>query len=140
MLRRLKFDNATRETVVRLVAWHDRDIPRTDRGVRRALLALGEEDLRRLILLKRADNLAQAPAYRDRQRELDKGEAILEDLLAREACFSLKQLAVNGRDLLALGLRGPAIGRTLQSLLEAVVDGEVPNQRKALLARVPADT
>ena len=140
MLRRLKFDNATRETVVRLVAWHDRDIPRTDRGVRRALLALGEEDLRRLILLKRADNLAQAPAYRDRQREIDKGEAILEDLLAREACFSLKQLAVDGRDLLALGLRGPAIGRTLQSLLEAVVDGEVPNQREALLARVPAET
>lgn len=139
MLRRLKFDNATRETVVRLVAWHDRDIPRTDRGIRRALLALGEKDLRRLLAIKRADNLAQAPAYHDRQQEIDKAEIILEDLLAKEACFSLKQLAVDGRDMMALGLKGPAIGAQLQKLLETVVDGELPNERDTLLAQARRD-
>lgn len=133
MLRRLKFPNAFRERVVRLIEWHDRDIPRTDKGVRRALRLLGEEDLRLLLALKRADNLAQAPAYRGRQLEIDKGEAILEKLLAEDACFSLKQLAVNGNDLLALGLRGPEVGRTLESLLSRVVDNELPNQREALL-------
>lgn len=133
MLRRLKCAAAFRETVVRLVEWHDRNIPRTDRGLRRALRALGEEDLRRLILVKRADNLAQAPEYRDTQREIDRAEAILDKLVAADACFSLGQLTVNGRDLAALGLSGPEIGRTLNALLDKVVDGELPNERTALL-------
>lgn len=133
MLRRLRFPNAFRERVLRLVAWHDRDIPRTDKGVRRALRLLGEEELRLLLALKRADNLAQAPAYHGRQLEIDKGEAILERLLAEDACFSLKQLAVRGDDLLALGLRGPAVGRALEMLLNKVLDGELPNERGALL-------
>ena len=133
MLRQLKCSTEFRETVVRLVAWHDRDIPRTDKAVRRALEKLGERDLRRLIALKRADNLAQSPAYFGRQRELDKGEAILDKLLAEDACFSLKQLAVNGKDLIAMGLSGPAVGRTLNALLDRVVDGDVPNEREALL-------
>lgn len=133
MLRRLKCAAAFRETVVRLVEWHDRNIPRTDRGLRRALRALGEEDLRRLILVKRADNLAQAPEYRDTQREIDRAEAILDKLVAADACFSLGQLTVNGRDLTALGLSGSEIGRTLNALLDKVVDGELPNERTALL-------
>ncbi len=133
MLRRLKCAADFRETVVRLVEWHDKDIPRTDKSIRRALRLLGEEDLRRLILVKRADNLGQAPEYWDRQKELDKAEAILDKLLAEDACFSLKQLAVNGRDLLALGLSGPAVGAALEALLEQVLDGELPNERGALL-------
>lgn len=133
MLRRLRFPNDFRERVVRLVDWHDRDIPRTDKGVRRALRLLGEEELRLLLDLKRADNLAQAAAYRGRQLEIDRGEAILDRLLAEDACFSLRQLAVNGNDLMALGLRGPAVGQALEKLLSRVVDGELPNDRAALL-------
>lgn len=134
MLRRLKCSTEFRETVVRLVEWHDRDIPRTDKSIRKALQVLGERDLRRLILLKRADNLAQAPACHDRQRELDKAEAILERLLEEDACFSLRQLAVDGNDMLRLGLRGPAVGRALNELLDAVVNGTLNNERTALLA------
>lgn len=133
MLRRLKCGTEFRETVVRLVAWHDRDIPRTDQGIRRALRALGEADLRRLILVKRADNLAQAPEYRDTQREIGKAEAILDRLLAENACFSLGQLAVRGGDLMELGLSGPAVGQALHALLDRVVDGDLPNEREALL-------
>ena len=133
MLRRLKFSNEFRERVVRLIQWHDREIPRTDRGVRRALRLLGEEELRLLLALKRADNLAQAPAYHGRQLEIRKGEAILDRLLAEDACVSLRQLAVDGNDLLDLGFRGPDIGRILRTLLNKVVDGELPNERESLL-------
>ena len=134
MLSRLRADNATTETVVRLVTWHDKNIPRTRSGVARALGKLGERDLRRLLDVKRADNLAQAPEYRAVQGEIDKAEAILDQLLAEGACVSLRQLAVNGRDLLALGLSGPAVGRILRTLLDAVLDETLPNQRAALLA------
>ncbi len=134
MLRRLRCKTDFRETVVRLVEWHDKNIPRTDKAIRRALRILGEQDLRRLILVKRADNLGQAPEYWDRQKELDKAEEILERLLAEDACFSLKQLAVKGGDLLALGFSGPAVGEALNGLLGKVVDGALPNRREALLA------
>ena len=134
MLRRLRADNATTETVVRLVTWHDKNIPRTRSGVARALGKLGERDLRRLLDVKRADNLAQAPEYRSVQGGIDKAEAILDQLLAEDTCVSLRQLAVNGRDLLALGLSGPAVGRILRTLLDAVLDETLPNQRAALLA------
>lgn len=139
MLRRLKCAAEFRETVVRLVEWHDRDIPRTDKSIRRALRRLGEEDLRRLILVKRGDNFGQAPEYWDRQRELDRAEEILNRLLAEDACFSLRQLAVKGGDLLALGLSGPSVGAALEDLLEKVVDGALPNEREVLLAALKED-
>ena len=133
MLCRLRVDNATREAVVRLVEWHDRNIPRTDQGLRRALRDLGEAELRRLLAVKRADNLAQA--HQDLLGEIGKAEMILDRLLAEGACVSLKQLAVDGRDLTALGLRGPAVGQVLCALLDAVVDGDLANDRTALLER-----
>ena len=136
MLRRLKCANAFRETVVRLVEWHDRNIPREEKAIRRALRTLGEQDFRRLLAVKRADNLAQAPAFWDRQQEIDLAEEILDNLLAEDACFSLKQLAVNGKDLTEIGLSGPAVGEALEALLDRVVDGELPNERGALLSCV----
>ena len=114
---------------MQLVAWHDRNIPRTRPGVARALGALGERDLRRLLDVKRADNLAQAPAYRFLQGEIDRAECILDQLLVEGACVSL-------RHLLAMGLSGPAVGQTLRDLLNAVLDDSLPNERHALLAAV----
>ena len=132
--RRLRFDKATARQICMLVRYHDRPIPLTEKAIRRAMNQLGVEGLRQLCAVKRADNLAQHPDYRSRQREIDEGEAIMDALLEKDACFSLKQLAVNGRDMAALGLEGPAIGQALQALLEAVMDGETDNDRAALLA------
>ena len=86
-----------------------------------------------LLARKLADKLAEAPASRGRQWEIRKGEAILDRLLAEDACVSLRQLAVNGNDLLDLGFRGPDVGRVLKELLNKVVDGELPNERESLL-------
>lgn len=132
--RRLRFDRAAAQQICMLVRYHDRPIPLTERAIRRAMNQLGVEGLRQLCAVKRADNLAQHPDYRGRQREINEGEAIMDELLRKDACFSLKQLAVNGRDMAALGLEGPAIGQMLQTLLEAVMDGAADNDRDALLA------
>ena len=132
--RRLRFDRAAAQQICMLVRYHDRPTPLTERAIRRAMNQLGVEGLRQLCAVKRADNLAQHPDYRGRQREINEGEAIMDELLRKDACFSLKQLAVNGRDMAALGLEGPAIGQMLQTLLEAVMDGAADNDRVALLA------
>lgn len=104
-----------------------------ERTLRRALYSLGEQDLRRLLVIKRADNLAQSPAFRQRQAELDWAEKELARLLDEQACMSLRDLAVNGKDLTDMGLRGPEIGAMLETLLERVVDGELPNDSAVLL-------
>ena len=132
--RRLRFDRASAQQICMLVRYHDRPIPLTERAIRRAMNQLGVEGLRQLCAVKRADNLAQHPDYRGRQREINEGEAIMDELLRKDACFSLKQLAVNGWDIAALGLEGPAIGQMLQTLLEAVMDGAADNDRDTLLA------
>ena len=59
-------------------------------------------------------------------------------MLRAEACFSLKQLAVNGRDLMTLGLHGPAVGQALDRLLDGVVEGTLENRREALLEAAEA--
>ena len=133
ILDRLRFDRRSRDLILTLVERHDCELPLSEKSVRRNLARYGEEALRLLLEVKRADNLAQASAYRGRQAEIALAEEILDRLLAENACFSLKQLAVNGNDLTALGLRGPAVGRALETLLSKVVDGELPNQRAALL-------
>lgn len=132
--RRLRMDKKSAQRIVTLVRWHDRDIPRTEKAVARAARQLGEDTLRQLLAVKRADNRAQSPLCRGRAADIDRAEAILDDLLARQSCFSLRDLAVRGNDLTALGLRGPAVGEALQKLLDAVMDGSVPNERPALLA------
>ena len=46
---------------------------------------------------------------------------------------------MRGSDLTALGLHGPAVGETLQRLLDAVMDGEAPNEKESLLRLVTSD-
>lgn len=105
-MTRLRFDNATRDQIALLVEWHDHRI-QTQRGLRRALSQLGEENLRLLLALQRADNLGQAPAYQPRrQAELTELEQMLEQLLAEDTCFSLRQLAVNGPGSAGAGIPG----------------------------------
>ena len=133
---RLRFSNEMKAQVIELVDWHDRDVPRTEKSIRRCLYRLGEDGVRRLIAVKRADNAAQHPDYQGRSGEMDKAERILQEILDADACFSLKQLAMNGDDLLALGLRGKAVGETLNFLLEQVIDGKLPNEKGALLYKV----
>ena len=56
------------------------------------------------------------------------------EILREDACFSIKDLAVNGWDLQQLGFpAGPAIGKTLSRLLEQVQDEKLPNDKEALL-------
>lgn len=135
-LERLRMDNRSRQTILTLVERHDCELSLSERSVRRNLARYGEETLRLLLEVKRADNLAQAEAYRDRQTLIRQWENLLELVLAEGACFSLRQLAVKGNDLTALGLRGPAVGRALEELLELVIDEKLPNERGMLLEYV----
>lgn len=130
-LRRLRCPNKLRERVVKLIRYHDS--PVEEKLLRRWLNRLGEEDFFALLALQRADSLALAPAYRGRVEALDGIEAQARKLLQEAPCLTLRDLAVNGRDLMALGLEGRAIGAALDRLLTAVLVGSLANERAALL-------
>ncbi|MCL1940310.1 MAG: HD domain-containing protein [Synergistaceae bacterium] len=132
-MRRLKFDNASRELITALIAHHDIPIPAEARTVRRYLNRLGEDVLRQLLLLKRADVMGHAPQYHSRIHDIERTRAVMEQILAEESCFSLKDLAVKGNDMIALGLKGRQIGAALNFLLNAVMDEQTPNERARLL-------
>lgn len=133
LLVRLKFDNETRASVVRLVEYHDRRLNPDFARMRRRLHALGEARVRQLLVLKKADCVGQG-THREHIAELCRAEAILNDMLAQNQCYSLRQLAVNGRDMMTLGLHGPQIGDMLHALLEHVLEYPDDNQKEHLLA------
>ncbi|WP_085832797.1 CCA tRNA nucleotidyltransferase [Clostridium merdae] len=133
-LTRLRFDGKTTRRVCSLIRIHDMPLQPDPAWIRRRLSRMGEEDFRALLEIRRADSLAQNPAYRDRLTQLDALLPILEQILAEQQCFSLKDLCIDGTDLITLGLRpGPMVGELLKQLLDAVIQGKTANEKEALL-------
>ena len=137
-LRALRLDRETVDRTVRLVRWHDVRIQ--SGAMPRWLGRLGEGDLRLLFQINRADAAAHTEGWHtERFAEIDALEEELDQVLAEGRCFTLKELETGGDDLIALGAKkGPPIGRMLSALLEAVMDGRLPNHRPDLLAAAKA--
>jgi len=90
--------------------------------------------LRDLLTLKRADTLGQSQKSLYRLEEQAHIQELLETILAENSCFSIKDLALNGKDLIAAGAApGRSMGTVLEAALQAVIDGELPNERGVLL-------
>ena len=61
-------------------------------------------------------------------------QSLIDEVLQEEECFSLKDLAVNGKDLMSVGYKaGKELGNALNSLLQLVIDGDCPNEKEKLL-------
>ena len=134
-LTRLRCDKETVARVTRLIAFHDHDILNSEKSLLRWLRKIGEADLRDLLAIKIADNLGQHPRYL-RVDRFKATLASLDALLQKQPCFDRSGLAVTGRDLLERGLKGPEIGVALDKLVEAVIEGRLPNEKEALLKRL----
>ena len=133
ILTRLRLDRDSRERILALIRCHDLPIPPEAKPVKRLMNKLGADAVRQLICLHKADTAGQSPLCAGRIQEYDRVEAVRQALLAQAACFSLKDLAVNGRDLLSLGLTGREIGQALEYCLNAVIDERLPNEKQPLL-------
>ncbi len=141
MLRALKFNNKTRERVVLLVERHDAQIPSRNQVIRRWLNRLGPEAFFQLLEVKRADSMGQAyEKVKGRLAELDEIKTKAEQILAEGQCLILKDLAVNGRDVIAAGVKpGPEVGRVLEELLERVLSSKISNNRMDLLMLIDCE-
>ena len=136
ILRRLRYDNETVLTVCRLVQYHDygSGVMPDSRIVRRAMNKIGEDLFPMLFALKKADILAQSTQLREEKLAcLAAWQAQYEDILRKEECVSLKNLALTGRDLIAMGMQpGKELGEVLQKMLELVLDHPNYNTKEYL--------
>ena len=135
ILRDLKYDNATRKDVVELIAHHNDILLPDPVNVRRALARLGEVQTRRLVQVKVADLIAHDLAG-EREKILAlfaEISDVIDEVVARGDCTSVKALAIGGQDMMALGLSGRAIGQMLNAALELVLEKPKMNTRETLL-------
>ena len=137
ILKRLKFDNETIRTVARLVLYHDYRMPAEAKNVRRAMNKIGEDIFEYYMEVRRADVLAQSTYLRERKlKNLDDIETLYAKIKEAKQCVSLKELAVSGSDLIAIGIKpGKEIGEILNRLLEMVIEDPELNQKEILLKK-----
>lgn len=137
ILNGLRFSNCEREAVLTLIKYHGEVYPISEKRLKKLLGKLGETAVFQLFQLSRADLAAQCPQlYEERLARIRESEILAKEILSREECLTLRDLAVNGGDLLALGVpQGPELGKLLSSLLEEVLGGTLPNQQEPLLER-----
>ncbi len=136
IMKRLKFDNETRNDVVELIYYHDATIMVGKKYIKRWLNKIGEKQFRRLLELKKADICAQNPKFVfSRLNDIYKIEDLLNSIIYSDECFSLKDLAVNGNDVKKyMRLKeGKEIGFWLNKMLKLVINGEVDNTRDNLI-------
>lgn len=115
VLRKLKYDNRTIKSASALARLFQEPEPRESIETKKLLSREGEE-IARLYF-----------------ESLGRSEE-LENLFKSKACYSIRQLAVNGRDLISAGVEpGQEIGRTLNRLLDLVIEGKIENDRETLL-------
>lgn len=134
VLRRLRFDNATRERVVLLVRMHDTVPAPKTRQFGRIRSKHGDRFLRDWLALIRADRTGQKVTMpSDVALAIEEAEEEAQKLLRSEERISLATLRLRGGDLLALGYQGKEVGALLSSALDGVIEGRVENEKESLL-------
>ena len=136
ILKRLKFDNATIDFVYRMVKHHDDRPPMDNMAlVRRRISEIGLENMPMMIEIKRADILAQSNYnFESKMGYVDDLEKAYKEVIEKNYCVSKKDLSVNGRDLIAMGMKpGENMGVVLDLLFDLVINDPTLNEREKLL-------
>lgn len=133
ILRRLKAPAALREQAVTLIGGHMTRLEPNRKTLRRQLGRMGWDTMDKLLSLQEADMGSKGTGNPEELDQFAQVRGLLEEIKAENACLRVTDLAVNGRDLMAMGYTGKAIGDCLNALLERVLDETLPNERQALL-------
>ncbi len=135
ILHRFNADNDTIQKVCELIGIHDIALTPDEKYARRLLCKISQEQAQRLMQMKFADISSLAPSARSKLSEIDVFKDILDEVTAKEGCFTLKSLVINGNDLVSEGFpKNRLLGQTLEHLLDKVIDGEIKNEKSVLLA------
>lgn len=131
-LKELKFSNEIVSYVTQLVSYRMFELPMLKHEMKALMNKMSLEQIRRLIFIRKTKAMTPEDIY-----FVVKAESLLNEILENDECYSLKQLAVNGNDLIERGVpQGKEIGDFLMILLEMVIAGNIKNNREELLEMV----
>ncbi|MBE5926475.1 MAG: CCA tRNA nucleotidyltransferase [Lachnospiraceae bacterium] len=135
ILKNLKMDNKTIDIVTRLVRYHDYPLTDGKKSIRRSMNKVGEDIYPMFLKLKRADIEGKSPLSIEKNIPiLQNAELLYEEICRANECVTIRNLDISGKDLLELGiLRGEMVGKTLEKLLEIVLDEPEKNKKEILL-------
>ena len=138
-LSELKFPKQFIGHVFVLVNYHDTFV-KTDRiSVHRFMSKYPGELLEKLQILQRADILAHSPCGQMRIEHLEALISIVDELKASGAVFSVKDLAIDGRDIIGLGVKeGPDVGKILDVVFDHYIEEKCDNSKDSLLKEAEA--
>jgi tRNA nucleotidyltransferase (CCA-adding enzyme) len=133
-LKKLRYDGSTVRTISELVKQHNLPLIPEEKQVLRYLNQFGEDFFCLLLKMREADLRAQVPVNQKEWNCLEKTKDILNDIIKTNHCYSLKDLQINGKELIQWGIpEGAAVGKRLSFLLDAVIDGKCPNVKAELM-------
>lgn len=135
IMKRFLFDDEIISTVTTLVYYHDAEIPSKSLVVSRWLNKLGEYIFKLLIEVKRADAMAQSEKFKNEKFiKIDKLENRLKEIIEQRKQFSKRDLNINGRDLIDIGVENiNQIGIILNTLVEMVSENIIENNKEDLI-------
>ncbi len=134
ILENLKYDNNTIRRVTHLIYFHNYPTPLNLKSAKKLLNKFGVEDLNYLYEIKKADLLGKNPKYFNELEKYELAKTLIQQVLDEDECFSLKNLSVNGTDLINIGITdGKTIGNVLNHLLDMVIDEKIDNNYESLI-------
>lgn len=134
ILQRLKYQNSEIKEICQLIQYHDIFVV-YKKTCKRILADIGDEQFKKLLILREADVLAQSKFNRDSKlANIVNMRVWLNEILTENAALKIKDLKVNGTDLMRLGIKpGRQIGEILNKLLDLVIDEDIENNKDILL-------
>lgn len=131
VLKKLRYDNSTINKVCCLIENYEENVVDDMKYIRHMLHRIGRENFANLIDIKMAEFAAEGRDF-ERQRA---GLALdmMDDAVKRGECYSLRNLSINGKDLMEAGFSGRDVGNVLKYLLEAVMDEPEINCKEKLM-------
>lgn len=154
ILKRMKYDNKNIEKVCKLLEFSMKNITSEKEDLKYLLMKIDDVELfRSLIDLKRAEVKTYLKEDKTKKKDnisdiieifteeslntLDRAEENLKDILDKKECFRVKDLAINGQDLISLGIKpGKEIGMILNNMLLEVIKTPELNYKNKLLEKL----
>lgn len=138
VLTRLRCSAALTDTVCKLIRFSDFTADPLDTiSLKRMASRVGVKTLKDVLKLKRADILAEDPRLYYRLNDLNACYDTLCEIEENGTALNVRDLAINGKDVISLGVRpGPAVGELLRFALDEVISDSVPNEKSSLLDRI----
>ena len=139
-LKDLKLDNNTIYTVTKLVECSKLVIQEKEPSVREAIYKYGKDIIPLIILhqetILKAKEISTGIKMTGGKNHIAVLKRLYQEIMDRGDCISVKDLNVNGSDLMEYGLKGPIIGETLDELLHIVMENPKLNEKETLIAMI----